>query len=156
MRATRDQVFQALFDLLVAADFPFDLVTQSRDMEHWDNVVSARQPALFLQQGPQEADQQQAMALNHWLLQCTCWIYYRRSQTTPASYNVTVIDEVQDAIDNIISPLPGFRQTLGNLVTNVRVKTFGDQEAVLDQLGGQCLVWAEIEILTFDRQGPVR
>ena len=154
MRSNRDAILQAIFTLLQNAAYPFTIVTSSRDMTHWDQVVSDAQPALFLQQGPQEATQEGGgqMALNRWLLLATAWVYFRRNTVTVAS---TTISQVQDAIDDALLPVPGQRQTLGGLVTNVRIKSFGDQEGVLDQQGGQALVWAELEVLVNDRQGPV-
>ena len=152
---SRDSILQALFNLLLTANYPFTLNTPacSRKMIHWDNVPSGSQPILLLQQGPQEANQPDpVIKLNRWIMHATAWVYFRNEQDKVTS---TTICQVQDAIDNVITPVPGKRQSLGGLVTQTWIKSFGDQEGVLDQLGGQALVWCEIEILVSDRQGPV-
>src|ERR1700677_3188456 len=117
-QASREQVFAALNTLLLAAKFPFPeglQNTDSRVMKPWEMVTSGSQPALYLQEGPQKAEQNTAgggMGLNRWTWAAKAWVYFRRDdyQAIPA----TIINQVVYAIDQTISPpgLPGRQQTL--------------------------------------------
>jgi len=152
----REVVWQALYTLLLTANYPFQIqnVGQGRDVRAWPDVTSAQQPALFLQQGPETADQGTGgdlrLGLNRWIWKGNVWVYFRRdNQTIPA----TVLNEIKDAIDNVIMPQPGFKQTLAAqnnrvpLVTNIRITDFMMDDGVLDLVAGQCLLKCGLEIL---------
>lgn len=153
---SREKVFAALYTLLQSANYPFEIVnTDGRVMKAWDQVSSAQQPALYLQQGPQKADQgaggDSHVALNVWHYTANVWIYFRRdSSMTPATY----INQITDAIDAVIQPSIGQRQTLAAqnnnvpLVQNIRITDVMFDDGTLDPQGGQCIVKVGLDIIT--------
>lgn len=153
---SRETVFAALNSLLLSASYPFTLLnTDSRVMKPWEMVTSAIQPALYLQEGPQKAEQNTAgLGLNRWTWTAKCWVYFRRETITEIP--ATIINQVIDAIDQAILPpdLPGRQQTLAAqnggkpLVTNVRITEVMFDEGFLDPKSGQVIVMVGLEILT--------
>jgi hypothetical protein len=152
----REQVFAALYKLLQTAKFPFQIanVGQGRTMKAWDQVGSAQQPALFLHQGIEKADQGAGgdlrMALNRWIWLANVWVYFRLDNNTESA---TVLNQLKDAIDTVICPVPGSKQTLAAqnsnipLVTNIRITDCMQDDGVLDPKGGQCILKVGLEIL---------
>jgi hypothetical protein len=155
---SRESVFAALNALLLSANYPFALENNdSRVMKPWEMVTSAVQPAMYLQEGPQKAEQNSAgggLGLNRWTWTAKCWVYFRRE--TLNRIPATMINQVIDAIDQAISApnLPGRQQTLAAqnggkpLVTNIRITEVLFDEGFLDPKSGQIIVMVGLEILT--------
>jgi hypothetical protein len=157
-KAPREQVFAALYQLLLTGDYPFEIVNegQGRLMRQWDQFPSANQPALYLQEGPQKAEQNTpggALGLNRWLYTAKAWFLFRRDA---AVLPATVYNQILDAVDAVIVPpaFPGQKQTLAAqnggkpLVTNVRLTEAMWDEGTLDPVVGQVIVMVGFEILT--------
>jgi hypothetical protein len=162
----RETVFQALYDLLLTANYPFTLVNlptlspyelglNGRLMQQWDQAGSGAQPAMYLQEGMQKAEQntpQGNLGLNRWTYNAKVWFFFRRD--TQSVLPATVYNEILDAVDAVITPIPGKRQTLAAqnggvpLVVNVRVTEAAWDEGTLDPQGGQCIVYVGLEVLT--------
>jgi hypothetical protein len=151
----RETVFAALYRLLLTADYPFDIVnTNGRLMQSWEQLPSSNQPALYVQEGEQKAEQNTAggsLGLNRWTYNAKVWIYFRRDLSVlPA----TLYNQILDAIDSVLVPLPGRKQTLAAqnngvpLVTNVRMTDALWDEGFLDPTGGQAIVMVNLAILT--------
>ena len=157
-KAPREQVFAALYQLLLTGDYPFEIVNegQGRLMRQWDQFPSANQPALYLQEGPQKAEQNTpsgSLALNRWLYNAKAWFLFRRDASVlPA----TVYNQILDVVEAVINPpnLARSPQTLAAqnggkpLVTNVRVTEAMWDEGTLDPVVGQVIVMVGLEILT--------
>ena len=157
-KAKRETVFAALYQLLLTGDYPFDIVNEDdgRLMRQWDQFPSVNQPALYLQEGSQKAEQNTpggALGLNRWLYNAKAWFFFRRQgDVLPA----TMYNNILDAVDALIVPVnfPGQKQTLAAqnggvpLVTNVRVTEAMWDEGTLDPTAGQVIVMVGLEILT--------
>jgi len=134
-------------------DSGFATDNEGRYFKAWDQDSSSAQPALYLQESVQKADQDAAIALNRWNWEVKAWIYFRRDESVPPA---TSINQCIDAIENVINPpgLPGQKQTLASqnygkpLVTNVRIVEVIFDENPSDQKGGQVIVMVRMEILT--------
>lgn len=157
--APRETVFAALYSLLLSANWAGVFSTEGgiqnsngRDFRSWQQLEGIQQPAMYLQEMPQKADQSQAFGLNKWTYQAACWVYFRRDNSVTA----TRINNAIDAVDLAILPtLPrGMKQTLAQqnggtpLVTNVRITEVMFDEGFSDPQGGQVIVRIGLEILT--------
>jgi hypothetical protein len=152
---SREQVFTALYALLLTADYPFEIQnTNGRYMQAWDvPQPSAIQPALYLQEGSQRyARPNGDGGLVEKTYEAKVWIYFRRDGSAiPA----TIYNEVLDAVEQVIIPQgPKVPQTLAaqnngvRLVTNVRMVSAMWDEGFLDPLGGQAIILVNLEVLT--------
>jgi hypothetical protein len=160
----REQVFNALYELLQTADYPFEVVNaDGRVMQQWETFGSVNQPALYLQQGMQKAEQNTpggSLGLNRWTYNAKAWLFFRRATVTDTDsppntlIPATVYNEIVDAIDAVVTPVIGQKQTLAAqnngvpLVTNVRITEAAWDEGTLDAIAGQCVVMVGLEILT--------
>lgn len=159
-----EATFAALYQLLLTADLPFDPVnTDGRVMQQWETFGSVNQPALYLQQGTMKVEQNTpngGLGLNRWTLNAKVWLLFRRSTITdndsPPNTLIpaTVYNEIVQAINSVVTPVVGQKQTLAAqndgvpLVTNVRITEAAWDEGTLDQNAGQCVVMVGLEILT--------
>ena len=131
-RATRESVYQALFQLLQTVPVPAAVGgkwnTQSRVLQDWEDVVPANQPAMFLHQLPQNARQPTVPGLPEWRWHAALWIYYRTDNiNNPTASNGPIPDAVVNAfVDNVELALqsvpPEERQTLGGRVVHTWIE----------------------------------
>jgi hypothetical protein len=132
MNVDRETVFQALFDLVSQAP---GFVTRSRRWVPWSNCPASLQPALYQAQSNQRADEQAATGLTRWTLHAWLMIY-NRIGADPAAIPSTPLNQLVDAVENVLQAPCGEKQTLGGLVTQCSI--VGDvliDEGVLDQQG---------------------
>ncbi len=120
--STRQQVFNALFDLVktVAPPVGSQWKWTSQHLQHWDEIEQVNQPAMFLHRGPQTVTQDHAYGVNKWVWRATLWVYYRTDGLqTPSYYPDQLTDQFLDNIESVFSsdPLNG-PQTLDGLVVN--------------------------------------
>jgi hypothetical protein len=158
--AAKETVFNALYNLLLTASYPFTIVNSGsgRLMAHWDQLGSGAQPALYLQQGAMKFEQNPAPSgsagLTRKVYLAKAWFFFRREGTVlPA----TQYNEILDAVEAVLVPgKPVSNQTLASqnngvpLVTNVKITDANWDEGTLDPQGGQVVVMVGLEILTFN------
>jgi hypothetical protein len=123
MIATREQIYQALYDLIKGLTWVFQSQSQSfkytsRRMLSWDNVNIGQQPSLFVRQ-IRESSSQQVLALEKKLFRAQIWIYMQSAPNAGQDGNwpSQQINPMLDSLDSTMSgPVPGEKQTLGGKV----------------------------------------
>lgn len=97
----REPIYEALFALLAnAAGF----ATASRRLRHWSDVATAEQPALFLAQKSETAEQSRGLPPK-WICDVDAYVYCRApDERTPPTM---VLNPLLDAIEAALSPLAG-------------------------------------------------
>ena len=136
----REPIYAALFALVASAA---SFVTIGRRLRHWSDVGAAEQPALFMTQKSENAEERQRLPVK-WRASVDLYLYAQAPDelTSPA----TVLNPLLDAVEAALAPDPvGHVQTLGGLVSHCwiagRIQT---DEGVL---GGQAVAIVPIEIL---------
>jgi hypothetical protein len=136
----REPIYAALFALVAhAASF----VTISRRLRHWSDVGAAEQPALFMIQKSENAEERRPLPVKY-RASVDLYIYAQApDELTPPA---TVLNPLLDAVEAALAPDPvGHVQTLGGLVAHCwiagRIQT---DEGVL---GGQAVAIVPVEIL---------
>lgn len=136
----REPIYAALFALIAGAA---DFVTVSRRLRHWSDVGAAEQPALFMAQKSESAEERRPLPPK-WRAAVDLYLYAQAPDelTTPAS----VMNPFLDAVEAALAPDPVANvQTLGGLVAHCwiagRIQT--DEGA----LGGQAVAIVPLEIL---------
>lgn len=122
MTATREQIYTALFNKLVAAT---GVVTAARRVQLWDQIADTAKPALFTVENSEEYQYQSENLPHKIVLNVTVLLY------TAAGQDITIIPATQlnnllDAIDAALAPdIAGAnrgKQTLGGLVSHCRIE----------------------------------
>jgi hypothetical protein len=136
----REPIYAALFALVASAA---SFVTIGRRLRHWSDVGAAEQPALFMTQKSENAEERQPLPVK-WRASVDLYLYAQAPDelTSPA----TVLNPLLDAVEAALAPDPvGHVQTLGGLVSHCwiagRIQT---DEGVL---GGQAVAIVPVEIL---------
>jgi hypothetical protein len=136
----REPIYTALFALVAGAA---SFVTIGRRLRHWSDVGAAEQPALFMTQKSENAEERQPLPVK-WRASVDLYLYAQAPDelTSPA----TVLNPLLDAVEAALAPDPvGHVQTLGGLVSHCwiagRIQT---DEGVL---GGQAVAIVPVEIL---------
>jgi hypothetical protein len=140
---TREPIYQALFSVLAnAAGF----ATASRRLRHWSDVSAVEQPALFMAQKSEVAEQRRGLPTK-WLCDIDAYIYCHAPDdlTAPA----TVLNPLLDAVEAALAPQAGRdvaanTQTLGDLAYQVWIN--GKIETDEGTLGGQAVAIVPIRI----------
>jgi hypothetical protein len=137
----REPIYKALFKLISSVD---GIVTSSRILLHWDDVSPNEQPALFLAQDTQLAEQVTGFPTKY-LLGAKIWIYAHRdsSDEVPSAQINNILDELDWAL--MPSPSPTFKQTLGGLVEHCWIS--GAIETDEGTLGNQAVAIVPIQML---------
>lgn len=139
--ASREQIFAALFAQVSSSAF----VTMSRRMQHYANVDSASQPALFQSEGKQTAAVV-AGKPTKWTFRAALAIYAHAQTANPDDLTSTLNDLVDGVVAALDREPATERQTLGGLVYDCRVQ--GDIETDEGFLGDQAVALIPIEIIT--------
>jgi hypothetical protein len=136
----REPIYTALFALVAGAA---SFITVSRRLRHWSDIGAAEQPALFMTQKSENAEERQPLPVK-WRASVDLYLYAQAPDelTSPA----TVLNLLLDAVEAALAPDPvGHVQTLGGLVSHCwiagRIQT---DEGVL---GGQAVAIVPVEIL---------
>jgi hypothetical protein len=136
----REPIYAALFALAAGAA---SFVTVSRRLRHWSDVGAAEQPALFMIQKSENAEERRPLPVK-WRASVDLYLYAQAPDelTLPA----TVLNPLLDAVEAALAPDPvGHVQTLGGLASHCwiagRIQT---DEGVL---GGQAVAIIPVEIL---------
>jgi hypothetical protein len=136
----REPIYAALFALVAGAA---SFVTISRRLRHWSDVGAAEQPALFMTQKSENAEERRPLPVK-WRASVDLYLYAQAADelTSPA----TILNPLLDAVEMALAPDPvGHVQTLGGLVSHCwiagRIQT---DEGVL---GGQAVAIVPVEIL---------
>jgi hypothetical protein len=136
----REPIYAALFALVASAA---SFVTIGRRLRHWSDVGAAEQPALFMTQKSENAEERQPLPVK-WRASVDLYLSTQAPDelTSPA----TVLNLLLDAVEAALAPDPvGHVQTLGGLVSHCwiagRIQT---DEGVL---GGQAVAIVPVEIL---------
>jgi hypothetical protein len=140
---TREPIYAALFSLVAdAAGF----ATASRRLRHWSDVGAAEQPALFLAQKSETAEQKRGLPTK-WVCDLDAYVYCHApdERTSPA----TVLNPLLDAIEVALAPLGGDTavnaQTLGGRAWQAWIT--GKIETDEGTLGGQAVAIVPIRIV---------
>ena len=136
----REPIYAALFALVAGAA---SFVTVSRRLRHWSDVGAAEQPALFMTQKSENAEERRPLPVK-WRASVDLYLYAQAPDdlTPPA----TMLNPLLDAVEAALAPdAVSHVQTLGGLVSHCwiagRVQT---DEGVL---GGQAVAIVPVEIL---------
>lgn len=137
----REPIYKALFAKLAAIE---GLATASRILLHWDDVSPNQQPALFLAQDTQQAEQVTGFPTKY-TLGAKVWIYAHRDSAdeVPSAQ----INNILDALDAALmpSPSPTYKETLGGLVEHCWIS--GAIETDEGTLGNQAVAIVPISML---------
>lgn len=137
----RETIEATLFSKLEnAAEFK----SSGRRFKHWDDVMAADQPALFLQALHEEAKIVTKLP-TIFVMTYDCWIYAKTGgdETVPPSQ---IVNPLIDAVVGVMLPVGGQdEQTLGNLVHRCRIE--GKIEKFLGELGDQAVVIIPITVM---------
>lgn len=142
MNASREQVFSVLFSLLSGAA---GFATTSRRLRLPSDVPAGQQPALFLSQGDEDADQA-SFGATRWRLSAHVAIYVNAG-ADPNVAPDTLLNPLVDAVEMALTPVPpGAKQTLGGLVDHCYI----DGKVVRDPgvLDGQAFAVVPLTIVT--------
>jgi hypothetical protein len=137
---TREPIYAALFALISGAA---NFVTVSRRLRHWSDVGAAEQPALFMIQKSESAEERRPLPVK-WRASVDLYLYaHAPDELTPPA---TILNPLLDAVETALAPDPvSHVQSLGGLVSHCwiagRVQT---DEGVL---GGQAVAIVPVEIL---------
>ena len=136
----REPIYAALFALVQSAA-PF--VTVSRRLRHWSDVGAAEQPALFMIQKTETAEERRPLPVK-WRASVDLYVYAQAPDETTAPS--TVLNPLLDALEAALAPDPvSHVQTLGGLVQHCWIAgRIATDEGVL---GGQSVVIVPVEIL---------
>jgi hypothetical protein len=136
----REPIYAALFALIEDAA-PF--VTTSRRLRHWSDVGAAEQPALFMIQKSETAEERRPLPVK-WRASVDLYLYAQAPDETTAP--ATVLNPLLDALETALAPDPvSHVQTLGGLVQHCWVSgRIATDEGVL---GGQSVAIVPVEIL---------
>jgi len=141
---TREPIYAALFALLAdAAGF----TTASRRLRHWSDVAAAEQPALFMAQKSETAEQRRGLPTK-WICDVDAYLYCHAPDELTAP--TTILNPLLDAIEAALAPQPGGgdivanTQTLGGLVYQISLD--GKIETDEGTLGGQAVAIVPIRI----------
>lgn len=137
----REQIYQALFDLLKAET---SIKTISRRLRHWSEVPPADQPALFLVQKIETATVRTKIP-TIWTFHVDLWLYVRSSgehDTPPMYYANPIIDRI---VQKLMPPEHLGEQTLGGLVERCRIE--GPIETDEGVLGDQAVIVIPVTML---------
>jgi hypothetical protein len=137
----REPIYKALFKLLSNID---GLVTTSRILAHWDDVSPNMQPALYMCNDTQQAEQITGFPTKY-LLGAKVWIYAHRD--TADEVPSAQINNILDALDEALKPVssPTYKQTLGGLVEHCWIS--GAIETDEGTLGNQAVAIVPIQML---------
>jgi hypothetical protein len=139
----REPIYAALFALLAnAAGF----ATASRRLRHWSDVAAAEQPALFLAQKSETAEQARGLPTK-WTCDVDAYVYCQAPDERTAP--TTILNPLLDAIEAALAPLAGNdvaanAQTLGGLAYHAWIN--GKIETDEGALGGQSVAIVPIRI----------
>ena len=139
----REPIYAALFALVGGAA---SFVTISRRVRHWSDVGAAEQPALFMIQKSENAEERRPLPVK-WRASVDLYLYAQApDELTPPA---TVLNPLLDALEAALAPDPvSHVQSLGGLVAHCwiagRIQT---DEGVL---GGQAVAIVPVEILVAD------
>jgi hypothetical protein len=139
----REPIYEALFALLAnAAGF----ATASRRLRHWSDVAAMEQPALFLAQKSETAEQQRGLPTK-WSCDVDLYLYCHAPDEVTAPS--TVLNPLLDAVEAALAPLGGAdiaanTQTLGGLAYRAWIN--GKIETDEGTLGGQSVAIVPIRI----------
>jgi hypothetical protein len=135
MNHPRETIYAAIFAQLQSAGAVFS--TYSRKLLKWDQVDASIQPALFMSQIREGADQNAAFGLTRWTGRVLLYIYARVDEL-PTTAGSSTLNPLLDAVESALaSTPPGEKQTLGGLVNELRI----DGEILIDEglIDGQAI-----------------
>jgi hypothetical protein len=136
----REPIYAALFALVQGAGA---FVTASRRLRHWSDVAAAEQPALFLIQKSETAEERRPLPIK-WRARVDLYLYAHAPDelTAPA----TVLNPLLDAVEAVLAPDPvSHVQTLGGLVQHCWIA--GGIQTDEGVLGGQSVAIVPVEFL---------
>lgn len=137
----RETIYKALFARLEAID---GIQTCSRILQHWDDVSPNMQPAIYMAQDTQLAEQVTGFPTKY-LLGAKVWIYAHRDtgEVVPSAQ----VNNILDALDEALKPAPSptNKQTLGGLVEHCWIS--GAIETDEGTLGNQAVAIVPIQML---------
>lgn len=149
-QATRNQIFTALLTQLQTAKIPASigpLVQVSQRPISWDDVLPASQPAMFLVEGPQQADVPGPFGLIRWVMRAYVLVYFRTDPAQDGTVPAQQINDLVDALETAMRAPAGGAQTLGGVVTDAQIEgqiVFND--GTMDR-SNQAVVMVPIRIL---------
>lgn len=141
----RESIYAGLFSQL--SDIP-ELVTQSRLLKHWTDVMPELQPALYQSQIREVAITQTGLPTK-WELHLQIYIYVRTDGETPPSM---VINPIIDAVTAIVQArhVINGRNNLGGIENVEWARVDGAIETDEGVLGNQAVAIIPIIILATD------
>lgn len=140
---TREPIYQALFALLAnAAGF----ATASRRLRHWSDVAAVEQPALFMAQKSETAEQKRGLPTK-WICDVDAYVYCHAPDelTAPA----TALNPLLDAIETALAPQPdGDTATNTLTLSGLAYQAWINGKIETDEgtLGGQAVAIVPIRI----------
>ena len=140
---TRESIIAALFAALPGASS--GVLTKSRTLKHWDDVLESEQPALFLVQESEDAIPQTGLPTK-WMLKLSVYLYTKTPNTDlpPMQAMNNLMDTLTAALarDNLTRGT----YTIGGLVEWCRI----DGQIAQDggALGTLCVSIVPLAILT--------
>lgn len=149
--ATRNVIYTALFNYLKRIPAPAGLQwkTFSQAIKHWDDVVAADQPALFLERQLEDWTQAKVMGVTKFELKPNVWIYFRADGLkTQNTYPDMYIDPLKDAFEQLFqtNPATGGRLTLGGVCQHCFVNGTLASDPGLQDATGQAVVRVPLTI----------
>jgi hypothetical protein len=140
----REPIYEALFALLAGCA---GFATATRRLRHWSDVAAAEQPALFIAQKSETADQKRGLPTK-WTCDVDAYVYcHAPDELTPPT---TVLNPLLDAIEAALAPQAGSDlaanvQSLGGLAYQAWIN--GKIETDEGTLGGQSVAIVPIRIV---------
>lgn len=121
MNLPRETIYAKLFSLLQTA---YAWKSTSRRLRLWTDVDPSDQPAMFLRQLSEPADQHAGSGLTRWLLKSQVWIYMQAAPNADeiGNWPSQAFNPVVDAVDRVLAaPIPGEGQNLSSVNGGVPV-----------------------------------
>jgi len=139
----REPIYAALFARLAEAG---GFRTASRRLRHWSDVAAVEQPALFLAQKSETAEQRGALPTK-WSCDLDAYVYCHAPDEATAA--TTILNPLLDAIEAALAPsgadVATNTQTLGGLAYQAAI--VGKIETDEGTLGGQAVAIVPIRII---------
>jgi hypothetical protein len=141
---TREPIYEALFALLAGSA---SFVTTSRRLRHWSDVAAAEQPALFMAQKSETAEQKRGLPTK-WICDVDAYVYCHALDELTAP--TTVLNPLLDAVEAALAPQAGGdlaanTLTLGGLAYQAWIN--GKIETDEGTLGGQSVAIVPLRII---------
>jgi hypothetical protein len=148
----REQIYQALFTLIAGASVGGSPVfkTTGRRLQGWSQVAAEEKPAFYQLQAGEKLKRDPSGIPYVTRLHAEIYLFVEQTDNSPTSLISPLLNVLKDAVIAALqASAADERQTLGDLVYDVRLSDFEDREGLM---GPNAYTVGLVEILTGELQ----